>query len=150
MRVSDVMTADVKTVRPQTSATQAFELMRQHAIHHLVVMDGSAVCGVFSDRDAGGRRRVSALANLSVADLMTAPVVVVPPRETVRKAANLMRGRTVGCLPVIEDGRLRGIVTVSDLLELVGGGVGRPAVPDRRHLHYRRPHRKQHRAYGAW
>jgi CBS-domain-containing membrane protein len=39
---------------------------------------------------------------------------------TIRQAANLLRGRTIGCLPVMEDSKLVGIVTVTDLLELVG------------------------------
>jgi CBS domain-containing protein len=73
---------------------------------------------------------------------MTRHTVTIDPQETVRRAANVMRGRTIGCLPVIRGGRLVGIVTVSDLLELLGRGIDRPAKAERRGLHYRRPHRK--------
>jgi acetoin utilization protein AcuB len=50
---------------------------------------------------------------------MTAPVATAAPDTTVREAANLLRGRHIGCLPIVEDGRLVGIVTVADLLDLL-------------------------------
>ena len=81
---------------------------------------------------------------------MTTSVVAVDRNTTVRRAANLMRGRTIGCLPVVERGRLVGILTVSDLLELLGRGVDRPASPTRRVLHHRAPHRKQRGSSRAW
>jgi len=148
MRVAEIMTKDVETVAPHATAADAWERMRRSGIHHLIVRDRSNVVGVLSDRDAGGRR--GARAQSRVGDLMTAGVVTVDPAATIRRVANLMRGRTIGCVAVVEDGRLKGIVTVSDLLEILGGGVDRPSPPRRRDLHYRAPHRKQHRAGGAW
>src|SRR5262245_45302001 len=150
MRIAEVMTRGVTTVPPQTSAADAWELMRLKGIHHLVVTSGSEVVGVLSARDAGGRSGSSLRARSRVKDLMTAPVVTVKPTETIRRVANLMRGRTIGCVPVVEDSRLKGIVTVSDLLGLLGGGVDRPSRPRRHDVNYRSPHRKHHRAYGAW
>jgi CBS domain-containing protein len=81
---------------------------------------------------------------------MSSPVVTVAPRDTVRRVANLMRGRTIGCVPVLDGPHLVGIVTVSDLLELLGRGIERPSTPERRPLHHRAPHRKRKGAYGAW
>ena len=150
MRIAEVMTRGVTTVPPQTSAADAWELMRLKGIHHLVVTDASEVIGVLSARDAGGRSGSSLRARARVKDLMTTPVVTVKPTETIRRVANLMRGRTIGCVPVVEDSRLKGIVTVSDLLALLGGGVDRPSRPRRHDVNYRSPHRKRHRAYGAW
>jgi CBS domain-containing protein len=125
--------------------------MRFNRIHHLVVARGRSVLGVLSDRDAGGRRGASVRTNRAVADLMTAPAVTVGPTMTVREAANLMRGRSIGCLVVVESGRAVGIVTVSDLLELVGRGLDRGAVAtNRRILHHRTPHRKSKGAVAAW
>ncbi len=54
---------------------------------------------------------------------MTELVLTVPPETTVRKAANLMRGRSFGRLVVANAGRVLGIVTVSDFLELIGRGL---------------------------
>ena len=56
MRVNDIMSTHVKTVAAASSADDAWELMRGERIHHLVVMNGKAVAGVFSSRDAGGAR----------------------------------------------------------------------------------------------
>ena len=81
---------------------------------------------------------------------MTSPVVTVGPDDTVRSAANVMRGRTIGCVPVVKGRKLLGIVTVSDLLDLLGHGGDRPSARQRPALNYRVPHRKQHRAAHAW
>jgi CBS domain-containing protein len=70
-------------------------------------------------------------------------VLSIDQGETVRRAANLMQGRNIGCLAVTEHGKLVGIVTVSDLLRLLGKGGDRRVARDRASLHYRVPHRKQ-------
>ncbi len=151
MRVHDVMTERVKTVSPTTTADDAWNVMRVNGIRHLVVVKGRQVVGVLSDRDAGGRRGASVRAQRAVADLMTAPVVTVEPTTTVRQAANLMRGRSIGSLVAMQGGRVVGIVTVADLLELVGRGLDRGAVTSKRWtLKHRAPHRKSHRSTGAW
>jgi acetoin utilization protein AcuB len=150
MRVADVMTKHVQTISPDSGGVDAWELMRRKGIHHLVVMADSGVTGVISDRDAGGRSGASIRARSRVSDLMSTSVVTVEPDATIRKTANLMRGRTIGCVPVVDGTRLVGIVTVSDLLELLGRGVARPARPPRRGLHHRVPHRKGRGGFGLW
>ena len=151
MRVQDVMTTAVQTISPSTPAEEAGNLMRAKGIHHLVVCDGPRVVGLLSDRDIGGRHGAPIRENRIVSDLMTERVVTVSPTRTVRQAANLMRGRSIGCLVVVSKDRTLGIVTVADLLELIGRGAERPVVTTpRRLLQHRAPHRKRHRASGAW
>ncbi len=150
MRAAEVMTKDVQKISPDASAADAWELMRRKRIRHLVVMADSQVAGVLSDRDAGGRAGASLRARSRVADLMTRSVVTVEPRATIRSIANLMRGRPIGCVPVMNGRRLVGIVTVSDLLQLLGRGGDRPTRPARRGLHHRVPHRKGRGAFGMW
>jgi CBS domain-containing protein len=82
---------------------------------------------------------------------MTKPVVTVGPTTTVRRAANLMRGRSLGCVVVTDRGRVVGIVTAADLLELLGRGSDRPVASARRWtLTHRVPHRKRRVATGVW
>ena len=82
---------------------------------------------------------------------MTEAVVSIPPTTPIRKAANLMRGRSIGCLVVVLAGRVHRIVTVADLLELIGRGVERPvAATTRWTLKHRAPHRRRVKAAGAW
>ena len=151
MRVQELMTRNVKTIAPTAAAEDAWNAMRFNRIHHLVVTDGRRAVGVLSDRDAGGPRGASVRANSVVEDLMTTPVVTVEPTMTVRQAANMLRGRSIGCLVVVESGRVLGIVTVSDLLELVGRGLDRgAAVTTRRTLNHRVPHQKSKGAVKAW
>jgi acetoin utilization protein AcuB len=130
MRLRDVMHTKVETVTPRESGAVAFERMRRAKIRHLVVQDGRKIVGVLSDRDLaamGSLRQVE-----TVEDVMTSPAITGSPDLTLRQAANLLRGRTMGCLPILEDGKIVGIVTTTDLLELIGRGVERPVPKTRR------------------
>ena len=140
MRVAEVMTPHVQTVPPGMRAPEAWELMRRRKIHHLVVTERSKVLGVVSDRDGDGPGGAVLRADSSVAEIMSDGVVGVESHESVRKAARLMRTRSIGCLPVFDGKRLVGIVTVSDVLDLVGRRVTRGATG-----HRRRPHRRHQR-----
>jgi acetoin utilization protein AcuB len=146
------MTRGVLTVSPETPADTAWERMRLNRVHHLVVTRGSEIVGLISDRDAGGRRGAAVRQGRFVAELMTEKPVTVAPDTPIRKAANLMRGRSVGSLVVTDSrGRLAGIVTVADLLDALGRGVERPvSVAKRPPLGYQVPHRKRHTATGVW
>jgi CBS domain-containing protein len=145
MRVFEIMSGPVRTVSPGTPAREARALLDAHRVRHLVVTSRDQVVGVVSNRDIDAAAPGSA-----VGDVMTAPVVTLERTETVRKAANLMQGRTIGCLPVTDGGRLVGIVTTSDLLRLVGGGAARPEPRSRRTANHRVPHRKARSATGRW
>lgn len=142
MRVQDVMTRRVETIDDQASAELAYDSMRVKGIRHLVVKNGTELVGVLSQRDLGVAGQRDFREKHVVADLMNSHVVTVGPEASVKQAANLMRGRTIGCLPVVKEGprnQLVGIVTVSDLLELLGRGVDRPAPGKRVNLRTRGP-----------
>ena len=142
MRVQDVMTRRVQTIDDRASAKLAYNSMKVNGIRHLVVKNGSELVGVLSQRDLGVAEESDFREKHVVSELMNAHVVTVGPDASVRQAANLMRGRTIGCLPVVEEGqrkRLVGIVTTSDLLELLGRGVDRPAPGKRTNLSTRGP-----------
>ncbi len=81
---------------------------------------------------------------------MTRPVVTVGRTVTIRVVANLMRDRTNGGVPVVDGEHQVSIVTVSDLLEALGRGLGRPAKETWRMATLRVLHRRQRRAGGAW
>jgi acetoin utilization protein AcuB len=151
MRVRDVMTKDVQTISPIQPAEQAWDQMRGVRIHHLVVTDGPRIVGVLSDRDLGGRGGTALRRNRIVSELMSDRVVTVNPDTTVREAANVMRGRSIGCLVVAEANHPVGIVTVADLLTLIGRGTERPtATRQRRTANHRVPHRRGRSATGVW
>jgi acetoin utilization protein AcuB len=130
MHVRDFMKTRVDRISGADSAENALARMRQKRIHHLVVTRGSEVLGVVSDRDL--RQLGSSRRTQTVEQVMSFPVITASPDTTLRKAANLLRGRTVGCLAVMEDGKLVGILTITDLLELVGRGAERPVAERKR------------------
>ena len=126
MRVAEVMTTPVHTVKTTDAATFAWEQMRLHRIRHLVVADAERqLAGIVSASDLGGAAGEPLRAGKRVADLMTHKVVIATSDSTVREAANLMRGHAINCLPVFDHGRVVGIVTALDLLDLIGRGAER-------------------------
>lgn len=149
MRIFEVMSARVHTVQPTDSAESAWNLMHTKGVRHVVVKNGEGVVGMLSDSDAGGRSGGALRAGKTVGDLMDRHVIAVDTEDTVKKAANLMGGHLVGCLPVIHRGKLVGVVTTTDLLKLIGRGVDRPNQPTRAAMHYKVPHRKNGAA-GRW
>jgi CBS domain-containing protein len=140
MRLEEIMKKRVETIAVGEPVIAAVEQMRQRRIRHLVVMRGKEIAGIISDRDLGALRPGQA----KVEDVMSAPAVSATPETTVRKAANLLRGRSIGCLPVMEkNGDLVGIVTTTDLLERIGRGAERPITRGKRWtLKGRGPRRK--------
>jgi acetoin utilization protein AcuB len=144
------MSRAVETVSAGESAESARQRMRTKRIHHLVATRGPEVVGVVSSRDLealGSFRLVQ-----TVGDVMAFPAVTATPEMTLRQAANLLRGRGIGCLPVMEEDKLAGILTITDLLEMLGRGVDRPAAAERRILKGRGPRRKSvvgHESFAA-
>jgi len=126
--------------------------MRTHGIHHLLVREGAKLVGVVSARDlARSGQRANQPKRLLVSEYMTPHVVTAESSTSVHRAANMMRGRSIGCLIVVDDGTPVGIVTLSDLLRQVAEKPRHRL--DRRNppaLHHRVPHRKQHRSGTAW
>lgn len=151
MRITEVMTEDVRTVPPTMSAMAAWSLMKERGIHHLVVTRKAEVMGVLSTRDISPQgRRPKIPDSVTVEDLMSSPILTVEQGETIRKASHLMKGRTVGCLPVTKNGKLVGILTMADLLGLLDRGRNGLEKKPRATLSHRVPHNKHHMPTGAW
>lgn len=116
------MQKEVRTIKPSEPASMAKELFRRYDIHHLVVVDQKNVVGLIADRDL-----FDVSADTAVERAMAHPPVTITPNQTVRKAAALMTGHVIGSLPVVDDGKLVGIVTSYDLVALLAKGATRPA-----------------------
>jgi acetoin utilization protein AcuB len=139
MRLADIMTSPLLTIAPTATIDDALSTMRLRGVHHLAVAAHGELVGMVSERDINGAP------GPTVADVMRSPVVTADAHATLREAANLMRGRAVGSLPVTLRGKPAGIVTIADLLELVGRGAERPVVRGKRWtLRHRGPRQKAH------
>jgi acetoin utilization protein AcuB len=122
--VKDSMTREVVALSPGTTADEALALCREKRIRHLPVLEEGRLAGIVSDRDLrsaapalGDPGRAEALGNLQISDVMTREVVITHPGDPIEEAANRMREKRIGCLPVVEDGGLVGILTSSDVME---------------------------------
>jgi CBS domain-containing protein len=123
MQLREIMSTRVVTIGPREAASEAWTRMRRHRIRHLVVMEARRLVGVLSERDLGGRASGNMRRRRKVQDLMTADVESVLPETTVRQAADLMRKRLIGSLPVLDGNRLVGIVTATDVFDALGSAA---------------------------
>lgn len=120
------MTRDVITVEPSATVADALDIIRSHNIRHLPVLEGSRLVGVVTDRDL--RLAVGPGAEpdrVDVSDVMTGSPITTPPSTPIESAARLLIEKRIGCLPVVEDGELVGILTETDMIrsfvELLAG-----------------------------
>jgi len=122
------MTDAVITARPDMPVLDARHSMVEHRIRHLVVTsDGGELLGIVTDRDIRLNLPSQAtslsdwemnylLTRPTVEKVMTTSVITVGPDRSARDAAELMLDHRIGALPVVDGGRLIGIVTETDLL----------------------------------
>ena len=126
------MTTKVFTIQPNKRLRAVEEIMKWAHVRHVpVVDDHGRLVGIVSHRDLLGAavstlqvkisevERTQHMAAIDVQQFMHHPTATIGPDERVQRAAHLMRSRKIGCLPVLEDQRLVGIVTEADLLHIV-------------------------------
>jgi acetoin utilization protein AcuB len=130
MDVSRWMTKNPVVVESKDNLATVRRKMDQGNFHRVPVVDDGKLVGMVSDRDL--REHVGSLGDVKVNGAMTKPVVSAAPTTMLEQAANLLVKHKVGGLPVVEQGKVVGIITATDLLrafaELLGGtqkGVSR-------------------------
>ncbi len=122
------MTRDVISVPPEMPILEARDVMKQNLVRRLPVLKGGKLIGIVTQGDiqeAGPSDATSLsiwelnylLARMTVAEIMTKDAVTVSPDTPIEEAALIMRRKKVGGLPVLEDGKLVGIITESDIFE---------------------------------
>jgi acetoin utilization protein AcuB len=127
MLVRDLMTAKPITVDPETPMLEARQRMIEQRIRHLIVVEDDRVVGIVTDRDIRLNLPSPAtslsvweinflLAKLTVRGVMTASVLMVEPDRPLGEAARIMVEHKIGALPVVDGGRLVGIITESDFV----------------------------------
>lgn len=126
MKVAHIMTRDPQSVGPETSLDEAMGIMDQGGMRHLPVVDQGRLVGVLSDRDlllaTGWLSTGNGLSDWSerdtgvVGDVMHRDVVTISPEDSVVTLSIDVVLRGIGCMPVVDDDRLVGIVTETDLL----------------------------------
>jgi CBS domain-containing membrane protein len=130
LRVRDVMTADVTTLQRNDKLSLADDIMRLGRIRHLPVLDENGqLAGLVTQRDLfrgalakalgyGERAQRQLMDTLVVKEVMTSAVITTTPDTLLSEAAHVLIERKIGCLPVVEAGRLVGIITEGDFVTL--------------------------------
>jgi acetoin utilization protein AcuB len=128
MLVEDVMSREVVTLKPEQTLRDAIELLRRKRIRHLPVVSGKALLGIVTDRDV--KRATpsvltvskdeydNALRDIKVAQVMTREPITVPRRSPLKHAVQIFLKSRVGALPVVDNGRLVGILTEVDVMRV--------------------------------
>ena len=117
MKVSEIMTREPSTLAPTSTIGEAATIMRQDDCGSVPIVDGGRVIGIITDRDivvrvlAGGKDPKTT----RVSDAMTADPVTVGPDATVDEAQKVMADHQVRRLPVVEGGRLVGLVVIGQV-----------------------------------
>jgi len=143
MFVSKSMTRKVITIDKDAGIFEAYDKLRQHRIRHLPVIDAETrLIGVVTDRDIRSvmpyelfkdpdlhKIEKNSVATMKIADVMTTNPVHISPSSTIQDALLLIEEQRIGALPVVDDdGRLKGIISVRDLLQAFTNvlGIGDP------------------------
>jgi len=130
MKVRELMTTDVTTVGRNDELTIADDVMKMKRLRHLPVVEEGRLVGILTQRDLfhaalstalnfGEKAQKEFLKTVVVKEVMTDEVLTIDPGADVKEAARRMIEHKIGCLPVVENGKLVGIVSETDLLRLV-------------------------------
>ncbi len=130
MKISELMTRDVKTLDRNDTLSLAEDLMKMKRIRHLPVTDDDGLAGIISQRDMfhaglstamgfGTKAKGEFLKAVLVKEVMTAEVITIGSGADVKAAARLMLKKKIGCLPVVDDGKLVGLISESDVIRIV-------------------------------
>jgi len=131
--VADLMSKEMLTLGRNDTLSIADDLMKQKRVRHLPVLDDYGdLCGIVTQRDLfrgavlrslgyGSRAEEMMLASLAVKDAMTEDPITVGPDTLLADAARLLLEHSIGCLPVLDGGRLVGVLTEGDFVRFVAG-----------------------------
>jgi acetoin utilization protein AcuB len=129
MLVEEVMTGSVVTLGPEETLQDAIDLMRSKRIRHLPVVEAKSLVGIVTDRDvkkatpsvvSGVAREDydNALVTIKVSQFMTREPITVTRKSGLKAAVDIFIKKTVGALPVVDNGNLVGILTEIDILRV--------------------------------
>ena len=136
MHVGRIMNTDLITVTPDTPVTKAKKIIEDNSISHLLVVDKKGkFSGIVSDRDVKQSWASPATAlsvhemnylldQLTAEHIMTTTPIIVSPGTTIERAAHLMQQNRISALPVMDGGKLVGIITRTDVMALLLQSIG--------------------------
>lgn len=122
MIVAELMTQNPATVRATDTLEVAYAKMEAGRFRQVPVLDGERLVGILTDRDT--RQHIGQLAHVRVDAAMSTHPFSVVPSAPVEKAVHLLVTNKIGGLPVVDDGKLVGIITATDMLRVLEALLG--------------------------
>ncbi|OUS28118.1 hypothetical protein A9Q98_07640 [Thalassotalea sp. 42_200_T64] len=128
--ISKIMTTDVFTLTPEHNLSDARLMMMENRIRHIPIVDQQQLLvGIISQRDVLGAEessiygiktdlRLEREQQIKISDFYHKNLVTIPPQATVHQAALYLQKHKIGCLPVVKDNKLLGLVTDSDFVNV--------------------------------
>lgn len=120
------MTEAAVTDRPDDTLQQAAGKMREQQTGSLLVLDGQDLVGIVTERDVLNAVATATPLDTPVSEVMSKDLITVEPGTSLREAARIMTERWIRHLPVLEGGRLVGIVSQRDLAGVLAGALNEP------------------------
>lgn len=117
MKVDSWMIKDLVTIGSDAGIRDALMVMKKHSVRHLPVIDNSQFVGLVTLGDLKQAILAAMLESLKVSDVMIQSPYTITRETTLEKAARIIYEKNIGCLPVVEEGRILGIITVNDILK---------------------------------
>jgi CBS domain-containing protein len=116
-KISELMTSEPVTMQATASTLEAARAMRDSDIGAVVVLDNGKVCGIVTDRDIVVRAVAQArdLATTKLRDICSHELTTLEPTDTVEHAVQVMRAKAIRRLPVVQNGKPVGILSLGDL-----------------------------------
>jgi CBS domain-containing protein len=130
MLVRDLMTTDLTTLQESESLMDAALIFARSSLRHIPILNGTKLAGIVTERDLK-RYTPSVLSGIPAAEynrlmestalskIMTRDPVTIRPDRPVSEATQILYEQRIGCLPVVEDEELKGIITTTDMLKLL-------------------------------
>ena len=137
MLVRDYMTTDLVTVEETDTLLDATMFFVRSTFRHLPVVRGRQLVGIITERDVkqyapsvlsgiSAENYNSIMETTPISRVMARSLITIRPEQSVLEAAKLLYAKRLGCLPVVQDGELVGIITTTDMLKVLAQILDRP------------------------
>jgi len=130
--VREIMMGSPVTLKPEDSLDLANDVISLGRIRHIPVVDGNRLVGIVTERDLIGaaasqifglknKSKSALLKSVKIKEVMKKRVITAAPNTPIKEVAHLMADKKIGCVPVVSDGVVVGLVTTTDILRYVEG-----------------------------
>jgi acetoin utilization protein AcuB len=116
MKVKKRMAKKLVTTRKEATVSDAINLMKKHSIRHLPVVEQGELLGWVTERDIREAYLASLIEQVSIGDIMIKDPITIAPEANLEEAAELLYRHGIGGLPVVDKGKLVGVITVADIM----------------------------------